>query len=345
MAQRYKNREAQRFETGVHVRFPVVAFCCLLFFAVAGVAAADMTALADNGKLQVVVQTDAQVSGERILLGQISKITGGDERLQQLVAGVDLGPSPRPGQERRITESSISVALANAGLTGNKISATIPEIVLIRGAFQRISEASLEEAFKRYVTNAVGGDEVAFSRIDVRGVKPLPLGRIELAPEDNGKERIKGKTSLRMSVAVNGEDFGQVTVSGWVDRYSQVVCAARTVSRKTILSEDDLCFKRINIARAPDRIVFNMQEALGKRVRSTLQAGKCLQQHKLMVVPLVERGDRVKLLVNSGAVNISTMGIAKADGGAGDQIQVENLSSKKTVIGRVVDNVTVEVLF
>lgn len=323
--------------------FSFMIILILLLFSAGVIAADDSAAAREDVALRVVVQNNVQVSGERILLGQISKITGGSETLREAIAGIDLGPGPRPGQERRITGNSISVALTN--IAGAGIQATVPGQVQVIGASQRISEASLEEAFKRYVKNAAGEDEVALSGIEVRGVKPLPLGKIALTPLKTGREEIKGKTSLRLAVAVDGEDYGQVTVSGWVDRYAQVVCAARSVSRNTILTAEDLCFQRINIAKAPDRLVFDTAEAVGKRVRSSLQAGKCLQQHKLFEVPLVERGDRVKLLVSAGPVNVSTLGVAKADGGAGDQIRVENLSSRKTVIGRVVDDTTVEVLF
>lgn len=321
----------------------MVVFYCLLLFSIADATAGDVGAAADDGGLQVVVQNDVQVSGERIRLGQISKISGSSEGLRKAISGIDLGPAPRPGQERRITGNSISVALVN--IAGSGVQATIPEQVRVGGAFQRISEASLEETFKRYVFKTVGGDEVAFSGIDVRGIKPLPLGKVTLTPSKIAGGDIKGKTSLRLAVTVDGEDCGQVTVSGWVDRYAQVVCAARAVSRDTVLSSEDLCLKRINIAKAPDRLVFDMAQAVGKRVRSSLQAGKYLQQHKLFAVPLIERGDRVKLMVSAGPVNVSTFGIAKADGGVGDQIRVKNLSSKKTVIGRVVDDATVAVLF
>jgi flagella basal body P-ring formation protein FlgA len=314
-------------------------FILLLF----SVATGDAAVVQEDGMLRVVVQNDVQVSGERISLGQISKITGGSETLRKVIADIDLGPSPRPGQTRRISGNSISVALAN--IAGPGIQAAVPGQVQVMGAYQRISEASLEEAFKRYVKNAAGEDEVALSGIDVRGVKPLPLGKIALTPLKAAREEIKGKTSLRLAVAVDGEACGQVTVSGWVDRYARVVCAARSVPRNTILTAEDLCLQRINIANAPERLVFDTAEAVGKRVRSSLQAGKCLQQHKLFEVPLVERGDRVKLLVSAGPVNVSTLGVAKADGGAGDQIRVENLSSRKTVIGRVVNDSTVEVLF
>ena len=322
-----------------------ITLMLLLHSVAVGVADVSTAVAEGNGSLRIVVDSEAQVAGERILLGQASTITGGSEAVRRTLSQIDLGPAPRPGQERRITGSSISVAIANAGVAGEGVLKTIPERMLVKGTCQNISEASLEAVFKKYVTSAVGGDEVAFSRMDVRGLKPLPMGKITLTPLTSRMGEIKGKTTLRLTVTVDGENCGQVTVSGWVDRYAHVVCAARPLSRNTILSSEDLCIERINLAKAADRLIFDIAEAVGKRVRSSLTAGKYIQQHKLMVVPLVEKGARVKLMVSAGPVSISTLGVAKADGGAGDQIRVENLSSQKTVVGKVLDASTVEVLF
>ena len=59
----------------------------------------------------------------------------------------------------------------------------------------------------------------------------------------------------------------------------------------------------------------------------------------------IEKGDRVKIVARSEKLSVTTMGIAKADGARGDQIRVENAVSEKTVVGRVVAEGVVEVLF
>ncbi len=345
-AHRHIGTKAQRGKTNVIIRRSLTVLCLLLmFFPVADGFGADSAAGGLQDSLRIVVSQITQVSGERILMGQVAKISGGDETLRQEIAGIDLGPAPRAGQERPVSGNAIAVALADNKKLPEGSKTVIPDTVVVKGAYQELSEASLEGAFKRYVKKAAGGDEVAFSRMDVRGIKPLPVGNVSLTPVGGMRGKVKGNTTLRLAVAVNGESCGQVTVSGWVDRYAQVVFTARPIDRDTILSKDDLCLKRINIAKAPDQLVFHIADAVGKRVRSSFQAGKCLQQHKLFEVPLVEKGDRVKLLVDAGPVKISTLGIAKTDGGAGDQIRVENVSSRKMVVGRVVDASTVEVLF
>jgi len=63
------------------------------------------------------------------------------------------------------------------------------------------------------------------------------------------------------------------------------------------------------------------------------------------VPPVIHKGDKVKLVAKSGNIKIVTFGIAKSAGGTGDQIRIENMTSKKTIVGRVKDASTVEVIF
>lgn len=310
---------------------------------VAGSFAEDATT--QEAGLSVTVHDEAQVTGNRILLGQVAEISDGTEAICRKLSAIDLGPAPRPGRERRVSGRSITSALTSCEWLPADIHTSIPDWVVVTGAYQSLSEASLEQVFKSYVERQVGKDRMAVSRIRVRGLKPLPLGNIALSALGHGDTSIKGNVTLRLGVAVNGNDHGQVSISGWVDRYAQVVCAATTIPRGKIIKASDICLKSKNISKAPNRILYDIALAVGKEARSQIQAGEFLQQHKLTIPPLIEKGERVKILARTGTVRVATMGIAKADGAEGEQIRVENIASEKTIVGRVVDGGTVEVLF
>jgi flagella basal body P-ring formation protein FlgA len=89
----------------------------------------------------------------------------------------------------------------------------------------------------------------------------------------------------------------------------------------------------------------HLNSSVGKRLKQSVKAGQYLRLNMLAVPPVVQRGDRVKILVKNGPLKIETVGIAKASGGIGEQIKVENISSKKTVVGRIRDATAVEILF
>ena len=343
----YAEATASKQGTKARVRFSFFVFLCLSMLLGSGSRglADDSQVIPEETVFCLTASSEARTSGERILMGQVAEISGGSQALRQEVSSIDLGPAPRPGEERRIAGSMIASALASFGGLPANSRTSIPEWVSVKGVSQSLSEVSLAKVFKQYVSRSVGGDEVIVSRVRIRGMKPLPPGKVTLTPAGNSNTQLKGRTSLRLAVAVDGKDYGLLTVSGWVDRYAQVVCAARQISRGTVLSPDDVCLKRINVAKAPDRLVLNSAQVLGKQARSDIQVGEYVRQNQLITVPLIVKGDMVKLLVSAGQVRVSTLGIAKTNGDSGDQIRVENVASKKTLIGRVLDASTVEVLF
>ena len=65
--------------------------------------------------------------------------------------------------------------------------------------------------------------------------------------------------------------------------------------------------------------------------RRNIAAGTPVTTQQLKPVPLVSRGEVVKLRAGAGSIRISTKGRAEGQGGYGDQIWVENLSSGKRV--------------
>jgi flagellar basal body P-ring formation protein FlgA len=59
----------------------------------------------------------------------------------------------------------------------------------------------------------------------------------------------------------------------------------------------------------------------------------------------VKKGDRVMLVVEKGSMKITVPGVVKEKGFKNSLIQVQNLQTKKTVFGQVVDPQTVKVNF
>jgi flagella basal body P-ring formation protein FlgA len=59
--------------------------------------------------------------------------------------------------------------------------------------------------------------------------------------------------------------------------------------------------------------------------------------------PLVlKRGDPVMIVYDQPGIQVTAKGQANGDGGVGDSLSVVNVSSKKTIVCRVVDSQTVQ---
>lgn len=122
----------------------------------------------------------------------------------------------------------------------------------------------------------------------------------------------------------------------------EVVVAARDLQRGEILTAADLQveLREIRGSWSESR---GLEDFVGLRTTRLVQAGTPLTDLHVEVVPLVERGAAVTIVVRTGNVTVTAPGIARQSGGLGETIEVENTLSRQRVSGRIIDAQTVEV--
>ncbi|HNQ02925.1 MAG TPA: flagellar basal body P-ring formation chaperone FlgA, partial [Syntrophales bacterium] len=86
-------------------------------------------------------------------------------------------------------------------------------------------------------------------------------------------------------------------------------------------------------------------EAVGKKATAGLNAGTEITRQMLRSAPVVKKGEVVRIVLESGPMTISAVGLCQEDGGRGDLIRVQNVSSKKIIFARVMGTALVRVDF
>lgn len=298
-----------------------------------------------NGdEIAIRVNPRATVIGETVCLGDIAEITAAPE-IRQRLAFISLGRSPRPGQDKPFSRSWIAARLnAQAKLpAGARVS--VPERVTVQRAAQRVASDVLERFFNDYLARRLPGKTFRVSRFKVRGDDAFPMGKLLLRPAERRSRELAGRVNLPLEVMVDGRPCGRLIISAWVSSIREVVCLKRPVSRGTVLTAEDLCLASRDLSRLTGQPIFEVTAAEGMQLRRSLRAGECLKQGFVEAPPMISKGDRIKMVAASGRLRVWTMGIARSDGGRGEQIKVENPVSGKTVVGEVVDPSTVAILF
>jgi len=295
----------------------------------------------------LVLRPSAVVSGSRIHLSDLIQSCS-DPRLPENAKQYVLMDAPQPGGRRTLPGQWIASVIRSRKWLPETVGISVPEEVRIERAFQALPVKDLEEFFRRYIEKKIEPAEFNITQFKVKGAEKFPVGRMSfhiLEPEP----RPEGRVNLRLMVRVNGQELrssqDSIRLSGWVDRYATVVCADRRLARGTILEASDLKLERMNTSRMPDGIVSDLQHAAGKRLNQTLGADRYLRQNMLSSPALIQKGDKVKLVATNGTIKIITIGIALESGGVDEQVEIENTTSNKKIVGRVVDASTVEVLF
>ena len=90
--------------------------------------------------------------------------------------------------------------------------------------------------------------------------------------------------------------------------------------------------------------MYELEDVVGKSAKLTIAENKVINS-KLITLPMaVERGNRVKVFVRSGALEVSTIGTALENGVIGESIKVKNVDSNKVIQAEVLDSQTVEIV-
>ena len=301
---------------------------------------------ADVPTCVITVKDEAWVRGEKAYLKDIASIKS-PAPLQERLGAIYLAYAPGPGRHKTLHGTWIKAKIrAKRWLPENTIL-KIPDFVRIVRPSQSIQEESFLRLYTGYISKQLRARQADFkvSRFKVTGNGPLPEGdlRVELINQADGK--LVGHVSLGAILRVDGKIERRVVLSGWVDRFEKVVCTVQRLQRHTLLTKDDLCLERRNIAKLSTNVIKAVEEVVGKRLRHNVKPDTVLLANMVEEPPLIEKGDRVTIIAESPALVVTTVGTAQSKGFSGDQIRVKNCMSKKEIIARVVNASTVKVEF
>lgn len=177
----------------------------------------------------------------------------------------------------------------------------------------------------------------------------LTKGQIEVRLRQGGvdltKIEFQGVDTIQVigvaATAPTGKSYGEVQSEPGFPVY-EVVVAARDLTRGEILSAEDLVVEAREF-RSGEPDPRSLEEFVGLRASRSILAGAPLTELNVEVVPVIERGDAVTILVRSAGLVVTAPGVARGSGGIGEIITVENTLSKQRLQAEIIDAHTVEV--
>ncbi|MCX8117522.1 MAG: flagellar basal body P-ring formation chaperone FlgA [Desulfobacterota bacterium] len=171
---------------------------------------------------------------------------------------------------------------------------------------------------------------------------PGPLLAELTLPE---QARRGGTISTSILFRAQGKEAGKIRVSGRVEVYTDVLAAGQYMGKHQEIQEKDLQWVSRSLNLLPPDYLVEKSDVVGKRVTISINRGEVLRAGIVEEPPLLRRGDRVILLFESPKLRITALGEAKEEGRRGDRIRLINLTSRKEVTGRVMNEQMVEVDF
>ena len=304
--------------------------------------------LSEAGLINIMGLEKAEIDSDVIHLGQIARIRGDDPVLVQRLESIVISRAPLPGKSRHLNENSVLLRLKQQKIDLSQIRVEIPKgIEVIRG-FVEVTKEDVQRAVSDFIYANIPWDreKVKIRDIRVRDNVILPKGKITYSVKPLKNTDFKGSVPLPLHFKVNGIFQKRILVTADIEVLADVIVTKRPLKRFRRISEDDIEIREKNLAELPSNIILDYEEVLGKRAKRNIGANRVLRSDLIEFPPLVKRGDVVQLIAESGGLRITTLGMVKQrEGRRGERVRIENLDSKKSLYGRVLDAKTVKVDF
>ena len=217
----------------------------------------------------------------------------------------------------------------------------------VRQGFQKIPESKFREIFHDYFCRNLNikKSDVEISRMNVVDNVPVPAGKISYRLFQKGQRKFEGYVSVVAIIKADGVVKNQVKISGWVDVFKNVVCASRDINRGEKINEDDLYMVKRNLSHLSSKILTDKSQIIGLMAKHNIKADTCIKEWMIQKAPVVDRGDIVTIMAESGDLLVTVPGKILTKGFSGDLVKVQNLMSKKEIFAKVVNHSTVAVVF
>ncbi|MCC5795516.1 MAG: flagellar basal body P-ring formation protein FlgA [Chromatiales bacterium] len=191
--------------------------------------------------------------------------------------------------------------------------------------------ADIQAAAERSAQSLAGGGDARLqaraSPLDAR----LRLPRCQRPLEARAGRGMPRSGRLTVEVRCDSGSAWRLHVPVNLTVTRPVLVATRAIGRDEILTPGDLELTELDTTQLPYGFLDAPQQAAGRQLRRPVTAGTVIHPGLLEAPLLIRRGQDVTLEARTGGITVRMAGRARSDGIDGQVIQVENLSSGRTV--------------
>lgn len=292
----------------------------------------------------VTFKKKGAVDDALVTLGDVATIDTISEVGKALLT-IPVANSPAPGETAYLRSVNIKKYLSS--------SQTLPEDIDWKGSSSvavtrrgiTIDSKQMLEFIANYIRSQEDSLPIAVIRF-IPSSHPLPFtlpkGKLscDVIPSNPG---ILSSSRFSLIFRVDDRVVKNMSIRGKIEARANIITTAIPVKKGTILAPRHLKETVMDISELKDP-GFSTDEFLGKKITRSLRAGSPVKVSMVESLPVIHRGEKVKIVIQSGAMLLTATGLAHSDGKIDDLIRVQNINSSKVVFGRVAAPGIVEVV-
>lgn len=294
--------------------------------------------------LEISFKANGAVDEATIRLGDLADFDQQTEMARAL-ATLPVGQAPSPGEKSSLRAMDIKEFVLSSQKLPSDIRWTgSPIITVLRNGI-----TIGPDKIQKIIANFIKKNQSQLPEAEIRFIPDslplpftLPIGELsyEVTPSNPG---ILGSSRLSIIFRIDDTVVKNMSVRGEIEALAQIVVCTGSLKRGEILRPQDLKTALMDISSI-DNPGFEPDDFIGKKLQRSLRAGSPVLLSMVEALPIVRRGERVKIEINSGPLHLTATGLAGSDGALDEMIQVRNINSNKMVYCRVAAPGLVEVI-
>lgn len=140
------------------------------------------------------------------------------------------------------------------------------------------------------------------------------------------------------------EPSWQIYIPVDIQVFGKAIVSSTNIHKNSIVLPKHLEYKEIQVNKARYGSYSDITKVSGMRAKRTIRKGTILKSSLLQPPRLISRGDEVVIVAKNSQIAIRMKGKALSEGVLGEQIDVENLSSKRIIRAQVIEKGKVSVI-
>ncbi len=240
-----------------------------------------------------------------------------------------LGPAPAPGTRISVEAPQLAAIAREYGVDWKPVTGFDRAVLVRPGA--PLAEGAVLAALR---TALAGLGAAAGSAVELQGFQPpmLAVGAVpRVVVEQLSYDANEGGFQGALAIAVPGEAVVTVPVAGRSVRRVVLPVAARRLEPGTALGPGDFTEREVVAPAARGAVLRDPTAAFGRGVRHAVAAGAPVALDDLVALPTIARGQRVSMEIAAPGIAVTAIGVALADAGTGETVDVLNPVSRAVV--------------
>ncbi|MBP8128050.1 MAG: flagellar basal body P-ring formation protein FlgA [Candidatus Hydrogenedentes bacterium] len=282
--------------------------------------------MAAAGADTLVLKDEAYVRGPKVLLGEVAQIEG---ELAPVLAGIELGTAPLPGDSKRVYAALVEARIRDAGLATDGIEVLGAPSVKATTLYLEITRDMIAGSLREFIETSMPWDPVdaIIDVVPATGDFRIPDGDVAFNWMPNPQYRYVGPGMFRGEILVDGEVQKRLTVKASVEAYGEVVVAATDIPRGSPITASQLEVEKRSLAEVEAGTYTEPAQLEGYIARTTIFPGQEITKRNVQPRVLVRRNQVVAVEMQSGGLRVQTQARALTAGAAGDTVLCANLNS------------------